>query len=377
MTKLNRKISTARKLRKPRKIPRSRLSLRPRESKPQTPESKAPSPLKTSTPSYLKKTAASASFVAKNSTTDAKIEFQQVLPGPTWLPENLRKRWLRVLIIRRSFPPHLLFSVVALSTVLMSVILIGLWHALTKPKDTPSKTLPSITTRATTKPQSKRAEAINTVSNFLSAETIKEKLSFIRHADVVGPQIRQLHQDPSAWAQIIPTQIGENPDYREFEKHGSKICIIKTAPLQDQPLAVFFLTHSPDGRILIDWDATNHKNKTSFTSFRERRSTETERFRVSITPYNYYNYGFIEEEYLSLKVTHLAEPDVTLFAYAKKNSPVAASLRKLYPGIGSFFGTLSVTAELRYLPESNSSTHLEFVSLVHPGWVLPDHFYER
>lgn len=376
MTKLNRKISTARKLRQPRKKLRLRQQVRPTAVKPPTSK-----PRDIGTSSKLEKTGGQSTFVAKNSTEDAKIEFQQVLPGPSWLPRRIREFWRHFSAMRRSYPRHVVSFIAVSSFVLIGMLVSGGWLALKgrigKPTERPIPLAAEkdVDSNPGAIARSKSDEAIKSVKEFISAKTVEDKLKAVRLPELVGSEIQELFRDPAEWSKIVPIEIGPNPMFSSFHLLGADTNVLRIVNGGDVSL-LYFAT-SPDGRQLIDWDATTQRFKGKFADFREKRSTQPKRFRLIISPDNYYNYGFSEDEYYSIRTAHVSKPDKKLYTYVKKNSQAERALFELYPAIGNYFGEICVYAELRYHPDSQSPDHLEFVSLVYPGWILPDSFYEE
>ena len=376
MTKLNRKTSTARKLRQPRRRLKSRQRTRRLEAKPRTPK-----PRDIGISSNLEKTGGQSSFVAKNTTEDAKVEVQQVLPGPSWLPLRAREFWLRYLNLRRSYPRHVVSFVIVLSFALIGMLISGGWLAM---KGRAGKTAVSPTPVATEKAVESTQDAITrkmgeeafkSLSGFISADAIEEKLKFVRLSETVGPEVRALFKHPLEWNKVIPKELGLSPTFTSFELLGAQTNVFRIQNGDDSSL--FFFATTPDGRQLIDWDAAPFTNEKRIEEFRENRPTQPERFRITVKPDNYYNYGFSEDEYHSMQIAHVSDLEDKLYAYVKKNSPAEKALSEIYPAIGNYFGDVCVYAELRYPTDSQSPEHLEFVSLIYPGWVLPDSFYEE
>ena len=374
MTKLNRKISTARKLRQPRQKLRLKRQSRPLEAK-----TLVPKPRVIGTSSNLEKTGGQSTFVARNTTEDAKVELQQVLPGASWLPRGVREFWLRYLKLRRSYPRHVVSLVTALSFALIGMLISGGWLAMKGRASKPAEPPTPVAIQKEVEPtrdslaKSKGEEAVQSLMGFISAATVEDKLKFVRLPELVEPEIRELFENPSEWNKVIPTEVGPDPVFTSFQLLGVDTDVLRIRNVDG--LTLFLFAHSADGRQLVDWEAAPFTNQKRFEEFRENRTTQPERFRITVKPDNYFNYGFSEDEYYSLQIAHVSELDKKSYAYVKKGSAAEKSLVEVYPAIGNYFGDVCVYAELRYPTDSQSADHLEFVSLVYPGWVLPDSFY--
>ncbi|MCB1098206.1 MAG: DUF1080 domain-containing protein, partial [Verrucomicrobiae bacterium] len=121
----------------------------------------------------------------------------------------------------------------------------------------------------------------------------------------------------------------------------------------------------------VDWEAVVGYSEMDWEDFKTTKPKTPTLFRVSLSPVNYYNYGFDEKDYVSIQISDQSLNHV-FYGYIPRKGALVDEFVQLLPeavGIGGGSYDLRAVLELKYPDEEAAANQIEIVSLKARGWV--------
>lgn len=159
---------------------------------------------------------------------------------------------------------------------------------------------------------------------FFSAETIEERLEFVRHPDRVGPLMQGYHGEKEFKTyhfEGIESYHSITVSKRPFVAMGAATREHGTLPI---------LVEDAEGGCLVDWESFVCYNSMSPEDFLKGKPNAPVDFRVYATSEEFYAYQFGDErEYRCFRLT-FRDSDAFLYGYVKRGTSVAQKFRDLF-----------------------------------------------
>jgi len=182
--------------------------------------------------------------------------------------------------------------------------------------------------------QKEQQESISTVNRlhtavrgYLNAESVQEKLQWVRHPDRVAPLMTQHYRENEL----------ENRKFKAVKNlrsvtAWSKSFVLIVAELESGDSQFLALEHGEDDSFKIDWETEVCYQPMAWKDFAKKNTTATVDMRVLARPSNHYNSEFSEDkDYVCFRMVS-RDSKVPVYGYAKKNSRVWHDLRLFFTG---------------------------------------------
>ncbi len=171
----------------------------------------------------------------------------------------------------------------------------------------------------------KRQQAWDTISGFLAAETVEEKLAHVAWPEKVADRMRDYYERyPDEPTELIGFQFLSSSPSFETEKN---YLLAISAEEGDSRLWVLL---DEGGALRTDWECLVAYSPMSIAAFIDSPPTEAMDMRVTAQPSDYYNYEFVDNtKYRAFELHELADQEQTLHGYAEIGSEAHRELEKL------------------------------------------------
>jgi hypothetical protein len=201
-------------------------------------------------------------------------------------------------------------------------------------------------------------EASPLAKKFLEATTVEQLLPLVRNPGVAEARMREFY----------PTGSIEAPGLSKFDSAGQGVFIdgkavslqVMTGALGEKTMV---FVDTPEG-LKVDWEGWVGWSEISWDKFLSSKPTTSYIFRVTLTPVEYYNFGFSDDS--KWKSYNLEAPDHEhfVFGYAAKGSVANESIH-----IDPDTKKLTVTLALKFPEGATSSSQVEIARFICNGWV--------
>ncbi|MEI6537453.1 MAG: hypothetical protein WCN98_19065, partial [Verrucomicrobiaceae bacterium] len=206
--------------------------------------------------------------------------------------------------------------------------------------------------------------ALNVVSGFLRATSIKDRVQYVCQQEVWGPKMREYY--------ALNGGDGPVPFERvELVEGGQKIPDTYTFSvlLLDGQHRNIVAGKSDSGNYLVDWPSFALYSEMQWDQFRSQRPTAPVAFRALATPGNYFKNDFNDAEKLvCLKLTNPLKPAAEpIYAYAERNTTIGKSMELLMKSFNS--NAIPLIVRLKYPPTPGADNQVLIGEFVGEGWV--------
>ena len=211
------------------------------------------------------------------------------------------------------------------------------------------------------RPGIRRVNALEVAKKFLEANSIEERLGFVRNPEQAAPLMVRYFKDigdgPIRY-KGISLLVAEDVDPRYVA------CSVQ---LEDGP-RMMGVEVADDG-YFVDWDSFALMSEMDWKEFMEKKPSTPALFRVSASVDDYYNFGFEDEEkWLCLRMVDPKGLERTIYGYAARDSVAASEILKVKKMAGE--KTMPLVVRLRF-PVGGKADNQVFISeFVSNGWML-------
>jgi hypothetical protein len=113
---------------------------------------------------------------------------------------------------------------------------------------------------------------------------------------------------------------------------------------------------------LVDWEATTGYWPIPFVTFKALGSNSSVNVRVTATLSDYYNYGYEDDQFLSIQMQHISGG--TIYGYIDRNHPDTERL------VGQLYDGRSHRIILQIFPMRGKTSNVLISSFVADSWVI-------
>lgn len=212
-------------------------------------------------------------------------------------------------------------------------------------------------------PQTEMESAMKTVTSFLRALTIKERIKFVRQQELWGPRMREYYvhngDGPVMFDRVEALESGANGEAN----------FTFSVVLPDGLRRNIVVAKSDKGDFLVDWASFVLYSEMDWDKFRGKRPTAPVTFRVLAMPSDNFKRAFSDSKNLvCLKLANpLNSAKPALYAYADRNSTVGRSLAFL---MQTFSGkAIPLILRLKYPSSADTENQVLICEFVGEGWV--------
>ncbi len=204
------------------------------------------------------------------------------------------------------------------------------------------------------------------VSHYLSAESVEEKLKWVRHPERVEPLMREYYQTH----EIAPVEVVEVLS-RAPRSFSSRPFVMVSVRVQDGGRRLLVVEQGESGVARVDWGNDVHYMPMAWDEFIAQRPTESLDMRVRVVPVPHYVYDFSDEaKYQCYQVT-AKEGEENLYAYVERNSSAGRYLRAYFRMISSRSSLGEpLILRLRFPDEARHKKALLVDKVISSRWVV-------
>ena len=196
------------------------------------------------------------------------------------------------------------------------------------------------------------------VKSFLNAQSVSERLKYVRDAERIGPLMKKFHGGEEIQAEGFAEFNRSKVHYR-----GALLtAFVRIGDLSTSPIAVERLGEEKESVYLVDWESWVGHCEMSTEELKNRQPRKPVMMRVMLKKDNYYNFSFSDDNAWSCyKLTFKNSPE-SIYGYAKKGSAVGKKLAAIE--VAS-----SCQLKIAYPPEARSKDLVQIVDFVTLGWI--------
>ena len=162
------------------------------------------------------------------------------------------------------------------------------------------------------------------VRGYLKADSIDQKLAYVRHPRRVRPLMEKYYKDH----QMVAEQFRQFAHYQAVGIDGSSF-VYGRVELADGSSHDLLLEQLQDGSYRVDWESDVYYLPMPWDEFIISRPTQPLVMRVGATSDNFFAYEFSEDQYDCFKLT-VRDSDDHVFGYAVKGSEVSIAMRSFF-----------------------------------------------
>lgn len=262
-----------------------------------------------------------------------------------------------------------LFSLVLLGLfVLCAAIAAGWYLAQSKaPEVEKAAAAPEITERFFPS-MDEGASAAQLVQRFLEAETVEQKLAFVRYPEKVEPLMRLWYETRP----IEPVKTSQDElaaSLTKFLYPGGMKIIVVTMLIEDTKDYKFYAVESsPTYGLQLDWETAVGWQAMTVDEFRKGKPTTPQPFRVHIARGDYYNGPYSDDtEWMCCDLTYPGDTDFHLYGYVRRQSPAGKRLNEMLAG-----QSVSAILGLAYRREGSDLKQVTIHGIISEEWFLKD-----
>lgn len=164
---------------------------------------------------------------------------------------------------------------------------------------------------------------------FLGAETVEERLKYVRHPERVKPLMVDFYSrnelEPIAYKQI--------EDYKIFPLGNLPFLALRVEDQDENDLAV--LVEDGEKGLLVDWESFVCFQPVSLDNYVRDRPTNSVSLRAYVTPDYFHSYEFASADEFSSFRMRFRHSEVVLNGYVKRGTELDQKFRKLFPNEGA------------------------------------------
>lgn len=165
---------------------------------------------------------------------------------------------------------------------------------------------------------------VEVVTAFLAADTVEERLKYVRHPKRVEPLMKQYHAGREV--ETYSFEVVQSYTSATVSKYPFIALSVRTKEDRNVPI----LVEDAESGLLVDWESFICYNPVTPEEFLENKPTKAAALRVYAKLDNFFAYEFArEEEYYCFRL-EFRDSDVYLFGYVKRGSTVEQKIRDLF-----------------------------------------------
>lgn len=165
---------------------------------------------------------------------------------------------------------------------------------------------------------------VEVVTAFLAADTVEDRLKYVRHPKRVEPLMKQYHAGRAV--ETYSFEVVQSYSSVTLSKHPFIALSVRTKEDRNVPI----LVEDAESGLSVDWESFICYNPVTPEEFLENKPTEAVALRVYAKLDNFFAYEFArEEEYYCFRL-EFRDSDVFLFGYVKRGSTVEQKIRDLF-----------------------------------------------
>ena len=203
----------------------------------------------------------------------------------------------------------------------------------------------------------------NVIEAYLEAETVEEKLKYVR----MPARVRPLMEDYYKAQPLVPTSAGVVYHFEPVAVGNYPFVFLKMA-LKKGGTVMLLLEETQDGEVKVDWESQVAYQVMTLDEFVEKRPTEGVEFRVLVEYDEYYSFEFSDSDrYVSLMIKERDDPGF-LFGYVERYSDTHDQLIEI---LGKERGVMKpMILKVRFLPGGRGARTVLVEEVVSPGWAV-------
>lgn len=192
---------------------------------------------------------------------------------------------------------------------------------------------------------------------FLEATTVADLLPLVRNPAVVADRMKAFYSDGKVAAAGMAKF---NSGGVTSTRGGFRSLIVTTGDQLEKQIA---FVETPQG-MKVDWESWVGWSDISWEKFMAERPATGHVFRVMLSPVEYYNFGFSDEEKWQSYRMESPNREHALYGYVERGSKVAERIRPA-PGVTN----MGLIVSLKYPVGATLSGQVEIERFVNEGWV--------
>jgi hypothetical protein len=221
-------------------------------------------------------------------------------------------------------------------------------------KNPPSAAVPPLVQRSEA---SILAAAEPLTRKFLDATTVEELLPLVRNPGVAEGRMRAFY--PGGKIEAAGLSL--------FNSSGAVLIVRKNISIgvttrDFQPKSLAFID-TPEG-LKVDWESWVGWSDISWESFLSSRPVTGHVFRVTLSPVEYYNFGFTDDSKWQSYRLESSDKEHSLYGYVEKGSVLD---HRIHPN--SEVKSVALMLSLKFPAGATSSSQVEIEGFVGEGWV--------
>ncbi|CAN5396179.1 hypothetical protein BH23VER1_BH23VER1_15160 [soil metagenome] len=170
------------------------------------------------------------------------------------------------------------------------------------------------------------------LESFLRAETIEEKMEYVRHPETTRRRMES-NEVAAGPGGVEKLEVVEDPlTIRKFELEGVAF-LGGVYPFSDLSQRGVVFENTPDGW-KIDWESFVGYSEMPWDAFLETQPLEALTFRLLVRPDTYYNYGYTDEQAYSCYLLEDPTRNFSCWGYCDRGGEVDEALREAVAGAG-------------------------------------------
>ncbi len=192
---------------------------------------------------------------------------------------------------------------------------------------------------------------------FLEARTVAELLPLVRNPAVAADRMKAFYPNGKVAA---PGMAWFNSGGVTSARGKFRALIVTTGDQLEKQIAFF---DTPQG-MKVDWESWVGWSDISWERFMTERPVTGHVFRVTLSPVEYYNFGFSDEEKWQSYRMESPNHEHALYGYVERGSKLAERIRPA-PDVKN----MELIVSLKYPVGATSSGQVEIERFVNEGWV--------
>ena len=205
---------------------------------------------------------------------------------------------------------------------------------------------------------------ISRVREFLEAEDVDSLVATVRNREQTEPLLRSYYNKHP----YKPHRLRDQPSHGNIVVADGFVivdCVVENDQRMWIPMEIA-------SGLRVDWEAVVGYSDMDWEDFAATKPKAPALFRVSLAPDNYYNYGFTEDKFISIRVAD-REMQHVYYGYIPRKGKLFNEFVQLVPGalgIGTARENLLAVVELRFPDEASGDNQVEITALRARGWTF-------
>ena len=168
-------------------------------------------------------------------------------------------------------------------------------------------------------------ETENVLTGFLGAETLEEKLKYVRHP----ARVRALMEDYYERNELKPIQFKQIVEYQMFPLGNYPFLALKIE-LENGIEEAVLVEDSEDGQ-LVDWESFVCYQEISIDEYVARRPTRSVTLRAYVSEDYFHSYDFESAEKYASYLLRFRHSEEIMNAYVERGTELEQKFRKMFP----------------------------------------------